>query len=284
MLFWACESGPTYDTTDLLPEGAFTAGMEGPSVDAAGNVYAVNYQEQGTIGVVSPEGEASLLVNLPDSSTGNGIRIGADGTLYVADYVGHHILKIDPDTREVSKWIHGPEFHQPNDLAMAPNGQLYASDPDWANSAGQLWMVDTADSLVLLETGMGTTNGLEVSPDGKRFYVNEAAQQRIWVYDRNSDGTLENKQLFHQFEGFELDGMRCDTQGNLYVARYGSGTVVIFSPEGEILRTVRLKGEKPTNLTFGGPEGKTVYVTLADRGCFELFEAEYPGRAWAERR
>ncbi|MEL6536349.1 MAG: SMP-30/gluconolactonase/LRE family protein [Bacteroidota bacterium] len=284
LLLLSCQPQPNRDTTDFLAEGTFTAGMEGPAVDAQGNLYAVNYQKEGTLGIVSPDGQANLFVTLPDSSTGNGIRIGEDGTLYVADYVGHHILKVNPETREVSRWIYGPGFHQPNDLAMAPNRQLYASDPDWANSTGQLWMVDTSDSLVLLETGMGTTNGLEVSPDGLRFYVNEAKQQRIWVYDRLPDGRLENKRLFYQFTGHELDGMRCDTQGNLYVARYGSGTVVVFSPEGEIIRTVQLKGEKPTNLAFGGPEGKTVFVTLADRGCFEVFEAPYPGRAFVERK
>ena len=74
-----------------------------------------------------------------------------------------------------------------------------------------------------------------------------------------------------------MDGMRCDEKGNLYVTRYDKGTVAIVSPEGNIIKEIQLKGKKPSNIAFGGEKGKTCFVTMADRGCFEAFEADHAG-------
>ena len=127
---------------------------------------------------------------LPAGSTGNGLRFGADGTMYVADYTGHNVLAIDPATRAVRVFAHLDGAHQPNDIALAPDGTLYASDPDWANDGGQLWRIDRAGRAQRLESGMGTTNGIEVGPDGRRLYVNESVQRKVWAYDIAADGTI----------------------------------------------------------------------------------------------
>src|SRR5438034_10031293 len=74
---------------------SFTAGIEGPNCDKDGNVYAVNYEKEQTIGKVTPEGKAEIFVTLPGKSTGNGIVFDRDGFMYVADYMAHNILKID---------------------------------------------------------------------------------------------------------------------------------------------------------------------------------------------
>ncbi len=75
-----------------------------------------------------------------------------------------------------------------------------------------------------------------------------------------------------------MDGMKCDKLGNLYVTRYGKGTIAVLSPQGNLLREVQMKGKKTSNLTFGGKEGKTVFVTLQDRKCIEIFESEIAGK------
>ena len=72
--------------------------------------------------------------------------------------------------------------------------------------------------------------------------------------------------------------MRCDKKGNLYVCRYDAGKVVVLNPEAEVIREVILKGKKPSNITFGGEEHRSCFVTLADRGCFETFQADFPGK------
>jgi len=173
---------------------------------------------------------------------------------------------------------------QPNDLAIAPNGTIYLSDPNWAESTGRLWMVNASKEIILLEDNMGTTNGIEVSPDGKKLYVNESVQRNVWQYDINTDGTLSNKTKFMAFDDFGMDGMRCDVKGNLYITRYDKGTVVIVSPDKKIIKEVQLTGKKPSNITFGGANGKTCFVTMADRGCFETFQALNPGAVWKNKK
>ena len=266
------------ETIDLLPEGTFTNGIEGPATDKSGNLSAVTYGKEGTIGIVRPDGSHECFVTLPEGSTGNGIRFNKAGEMLVADYTGHNILKVDMKTKGISVYAHEPKMNQPNDIALAPNGNLYASDPDWPNKKGQLWLVTPDGKVTLLEGDMGTTNGIDISPDGKKLYVNESAQLKVWVYDIKQDGTLKNKTLFYTFEGFGMDGIRCDVKGNLYLCRYEKGTVALINPKGKLIREIQLKGKKPSNITFGGPDNRRCFVTLQDRGCFETFTAEYPGR------
>lgn len=255
---------------DLLPEWTFTKGIEGPAIDKAGNLYAVNIFKQGTIGVVSPAGEASLYVTLPEGSVGNGIRFDKAGFMYIADYTKHNILKVNPATKEISVFSHNPAMNQPNDIALClKTGRLYASDPNWKETTGKLWLITAKGETVLLEENIGTTNGVEVSPDGRLLYINESIQRNVWVYDIKKDGTVENKRLFTTFPDFGMDGMRCDSAGNLYITRHGKGTIAIFSPRGVLLREIQLKGKLCSNIVLSHDE-KTAYITMADRGIFEI--------------
>ena len=168
---------------EFTPVNGFTSGIEGPACDTAGNLYAVNYARQHTIGKVTPDGTASVFVELPTGSIGNGIRFNSEGFMFIADYTNHNVLKVDMNTREISVHAHEPTMNQPNDLAIGANDMLYASDPNWAETTGQIWRVDTDGKVTLLEADMGTTNGIEVSPDEKILYVNESAQRNVWAYD-----------------------------------------------------------------------------------------------------
>ncbi len=268
---------------DFTEPGLFTRGIEGPACDAAGNVYAVNFQKQGTIGIVSPDGKASLFVELPEGSIGNGIRFNRAGDMFIADYPQHNVLKVDMATRTVSVFAHEPTMHQPNDLAICDDDTLFASDPDWANSAGQVWRIDTDGSVARIATDMGTANGIEVSPDQRTLYVAESRQRRIVRIALDAQHNAVTRDELIAFEDHGLDGMRCDIDGNLYVTRHGKGTIAIVSPEGKVLREIATTGKTPSNLAFGGPDGRQVYITLADRGCIETFRADRPGRSWAMR-
>ena len=268
-VFFSCQKEVKNKSEDFTKENLFTNGIEGPAVDSKGNLYAVNFKEQGTIGLVNKKGIPSLFVKLPKGSVGNGIRFDTDDNMYIADYTNHTILLIKKGTKKAIIYAQDSTLNQPNDIAIAPNGTLYASDPNWKEKTGKLWLIKNR-KFVLLEKNMGTTNGIEVSPNGKKLYVNESVQRIIWVYDIHSDGTIHNKQLFAQFQDFGLDGMRCDDNGNLFVCRYNKGTVIVLSPEGKKIREIILKGKKPSNITFSNDK-KQCFVTLADRGCFELF-------------
>lgn len=278
-----CPADELFTATPLTAPNLFTAGIEGPACDRAGNVYAVNFERQQTIGKVSPDGQAELFVTLPGNSTGNGIVFDAAGIMYVADYVGHNILRIDPATKAVTVYAHNPKMNQPNDVALAPNGIIYASDPNWSEKTGQIWMATTDGTLTRVAADMGTTNGIEVSPDGQTLYVNESVQRNIWAFPIRDDGTLGEKRLLKQYPDFGFDGMRVDVDGNLYVTRHGKGTVAVVTPAGEQIREIDVLGKNPTNLCFGGPDGKTVYVTEVDQRRLVQFRVDRPGLAWQRR-
>jgi sugar lactone lactonase YvrE len=177
-------------------------------------------------------------------------------------------------------FAHNDAMNQPNDLAIALDGTLYASDPNWKAGTGQLWRIDRDGKTERLAEGMGTTNGIEVSPDGKNLYVNESVQRNVWVFDLTAEKKLANKRLLRKFEDFGFDGMRCDVDGNLYITRHGKGTVVKLSPKGEILKEIDVLGSKPSNLCFGGLDGRTVYVTEVEHQRLVEFRVDRPGLEW----
>jgi sugar lactone lactonase YvrE len=274
------EKEKLFAATPLTAEKVFTAGIEGPACDARGNIYVVNYAKQQTIGKITPEGKGEVWVTLPGKSTGNGIVFDRKGMMYVADYVGHNVLRIDPKTRKITVYAHNGRMHQPNDLAIAPDGTLYASDPDWNHGTGQVWRIDLRGKTSQVAEKMGTTNGIEVSPDGKTLYVNESVQRNLWAFDIGKDGSLSRKRLLKKFPDYGFDGMRCDVDGNLYISRYGKGTVAVVSPAGKVLREIDVLGEAPSNLCFGGPDGRTVYVTEVKKQRLVQFRVDRPGLAW----
>jgi sugar lactone lactonase YvrE len=130
-VYAAADPEPLFISTPLTAEGAFTEGIEGPACDAQGNIYAVNFARQQTVGKVTPEGKGTVYLELPGKSVGNGIRFNRQGIMFIADYAGHNVLRVDLHTRAITVFAHEDRMNQPNDLALAPDGTIYASDPDW---------------------------------------------------------------------------------------------------------------------------------------------------------
>lgn len=267
-----------YQATDFTAENLFTKNCEGPKVDKKGNLYVVNFEKNGTVGLVHADGKVELYVNLPEGSTANAIQFNKKGEMLLADFTGHNILKVDPKTKRISIFTHNDSFNQPNDICINKKDQLFASDPNWKESSGKIWRIDPNGKTVLLAENMGTTNGIELSPDEKILYVNESVQRSIWAFDVDDTGAVSNKRKFFDFPDFGMDGMKCDKAGNLYVTRYDKGTIAIISPEGKLIREVQMKGKKTSNITFGGKDKKTCFVTLQDRRCVETFRSEVAGR------
>lgn len=269
-----------YQSVDWVANGVFTQGIEGPAVDAYGNLYAVNYQQNGTIARISGKNKVEQFIRLPKHSIGNGIRFDKQGNMYIADYVNHNILIINTEKpgaawiKKVNVYAHSPAMNQPNDIAITEHGIIFASDPDWSKGDGNLWRVGKDRQVVLLESSMGTTNGIAVSPNNNFLYVNESVQRNVWQYQLDNDGNVSHKKLLIKFADFGLDGMRTDLQGNLYIARYGKGVIAVVSPQGKLLREIKLKGKFPTNVAFGGNNGKQVFVTMQKRGAIESFLIE----------
>jgi len=233
---------------------------------------------------VTPLGEGKIFIEMPEGQTANAIRFDSKEQMFVADYTGHNILKYNDEEKQLEIFAHNSNMNQPNDIAIMDNDIIFASDPNWAENTGQMWRINLDGSTTLLEKNMGTTNGIEVSPDQKTLYVNESNQLKIWAYDLSPTGEVSNKRLFKSFEEGGLDGMRCDIQGNIYLTRWSNGVILKLSPDAQILEEIQLTGKRPTNLAFGGEDGKTVYVTEAERGVLEYFRVESPGRSWVLRQ
>ncbi|HTH57872.1 MAG TPA: SMP-30/gluconolactonase/LRE family protein [Cyclobacteriaceae bacterium] len=267
-----------YQAKDLTAENLFTKNCEGPKVDKRGNLFVVNFEENGTVGLVHPDGKVERYVTLPVGSTANAIQFNKKGEMLLADFSGHNILKVDTKTKRVSFFVHSEAFNQPNDICINKKDQLFASDPNWKESTGKIWRIDPDGKTVLLAENMGTTNGIELSPDEKILYVNESIQRTIWAFDVDASGNINNKRKFFDFPDFGMDGMKCDKAGNLYVTRYDKGVIAIISPNGKLIREVQMKGKKTSNITFGGKDKRTCFVTLQDRKCVETFRSEIPGK------
>jgi sugar lactone lactonase YvrE len=279
-----------FESRQLTPPGEYTFGIEGPAVDAAGNLYAVNHLRQGTIGKVAAGAERSeLFAELPAGSVGVSIRFDR-ARMYVADYKGHNIFVLEPGATAPRVYFHSDAFNQPNDMALARDGTIYASDPHWKRRDGQVWRI-VPDG----ETGrgepmigprkLGTTNGIDLSPDEKTLYVGESETREIWAY-RIDGGKLAAPRLVRKFADHSLDGLRTDIDGRIYVARILKGTVEVLTADGKTVREIALRASEPTNLAFGGPDGRTVYVTQRKGGFIETFRVDRPGREfclWRER-
>lgn len=276
---FAQQGAPTlFKATDHTAENLFTNNIEGPAFDKKGNLYVVNFQQDGTIGLVKPDGTVSLFVTLPQGSTANSIQFDRKGNMYLADFTGHNVLKVERKSRKISVHVHRDDFNQPNDLCINSKDQLFASDPNWKESTGKIWRIDPDGKATLQDGNMGTTNGITLSPDEKTLYVNESVQRKIWAFDVDASGNISNKRLFAEFPDFGFDGMKCDKKGNLYVTRYGKGTIAALSPDGKQIREIALKGKRCSNLVFGGKKGREVFVTLQDRKGIEKFLNDIPGR------
>ncbi len=302
-----------FQSKRITQQSSFGRNIEGPSVDAAGNLYIPNFGANGKIGKMAPgatelEPFADLNPTPPPEkiSIGNGTRFDREGRMYIADFNRHNIFVILAGERKprpyFSPGANQPKFNQPNDLAIAADGTLYASDPlmrppTGTPKFGQIWRItrgsdDKGHGEVMTTTRpgrMGTTNGLDLSPDGKTLYVSESSTRQLWSYRLDGNKLVDHK-MIHQFgmnPAEDVDGLRTDVDGRIFLARPAGRKITIVTiipatpgnPQRAELRDVPTVGIGPTNLTFGGPDGKTVFVTQTEDGGFiESFRTDRPGR------
>jgi signal peptidase len=276
----------TFLSRPVTPAGEYTFGIEGPAVDRKGDLYVANFVKQGTIGrLAAGSSRSELFATLPEGSVSSAIRFDRDGRMFVADYKKHNIFLIGANGTSIETYFHSDDFNQPNDLTIATDGTIYASDPHWKHRDGQIWRIaKTADGSIRGERmqadrPMSTTNGIDLSPDGKTLYVGESDTSEIWSY-RIDGARLLAPKLVKKFADFSIDGLRTDVDGRLFVARILKGTIAVLSPTGVVEREIKLSAKEPTNLAFGGADGKTIFVTQRHGGLIESFRADRAGREY----
>jgi gluconolactonase len=249
---------------------------EGPVFDRKGNLFAVDV-DTGNISKISPEGQVKIFVNTGGGP--NGAKFHANGDLYVADRQ-RGIISITPDG-EIQVMVdhcQGKKLHGPNDLIFDSKGNLYFTDPHGSSAEtpfGCVYRFSCSGELTCLASGLAFPNGIVLSRDEDYLFVADTRKNRVVRYVLSPP---VRSYIFSQLSGgWGPDGMAFDVVGNLYVAHYGGGDVIILNPKGEIVERVPVGGGHPTNVAFGGPDRKTVYVTETETGSIYRFNADYPG-------
>ena len=218
----------------------------------------------------------------------NGTIGSPAGNLLVCDMFGHRVIEVDPDTGDVLgvalDRVDGKAIDGPNDLVMDSRGGMYVTDPQFTPEAQksqpgkQVYYVPAeGPPRVVIPAGeYAMPNGVEVSPDGKTFYVNntwfQPGENFVWAYDIQSDGSLARKRKFavlnltpevlgDERPGFRFDsradGMAVDTDGRIYVCTLSG--VQIFDRTGVYVGTIWCP-QYPVSCTFGGDRGDVLYM------------------------
>jgi hypothetical protein len=112
---------------------------------------------------------------------------------------------------------------------------------------------------------MAKPNGIITSLDDSLLYISDSDSTLWMVYPLNADGSVGNGSVFFRPSTSDTrvpDGMTMDENGNLYLT--GLGGLWIVSPQGTQLDFVAIP-ENSSNVTFGGSEGKTLYITCQNK-------------------
>jgi gluconolactonase len=249
---------------------------EGPAFDRDGNLFVVNV-ESGDISKISPEGRVKTFINTGGAP--NGARFHIQGDLYVADR-RKGIIAVSPqgEMRVIVDHHQGKTLNGPNDLLFDSQGNLYFTDPHESSAEkpiGCVYRVSSDGKITCLAERLAFPNGLALSPDEKYLFVADTRKNRILRYVLASP---VRSYLFSQLNGgWGPDGMAFDLAGNLYVAQYGGGVVLVLDPRGEIVERITVGGLFPTNVAFGGPDRRTLYVTEVETGSVYSFITDCPG-------
>jgi gluconolactonase len=171
----------------------------------------------------------------------------------------------------------GKRLNAPNDMIATRDGGLYFSDPAFSLPGGPrgpmqetpyqgVYHVSKAGKLTLVNSDFLQPNGIALSVDEKTLYLTDTAGPDVWAFDVNADGTLSNKRNFAHYvrnpnvRG-SVDGIKVDARGNIWTTMPGG--VEIITPEGKVLGRIWM-GQHASNVAFGGPDGKTVFITGGD--------------------
>ncbi len=270
----------------LLPDGSWLCVEMGP--------------DRGCVTHLSPDGQTKRVI----AKTGrpNGLAVDKDGFIWVAESATPSLLRLTMDG-EVEVFLtecDGEPFLFPNDLAFGPDGALYMTDsgilfeefapggkvrPDYMDvyPDGRVYRIDVQTREVKkLDTGIRFTNGIAFGPDDN-LYVNETLTGMVYRYQWK-DGEVGEREDFGNVvdpegpEGIKgPDGMKFGANGHLYVTVITQGDVTVLGPDGAVVERIKTEGNFPTNLVFGPPGSKKIYVTEDQRGTIEVFDVDTDG-------
>jgi gluconolactonase len=244
--------------------------IEGPSFDADGNLYIVDIPF-GRIFKITPDAEWSLVVEY--EGWPNGLKIGSDGRILVADY-SHGIMELDAKGGRMKPLLtsrNSESFRGCNDLHIAKNGDIYFTDQGQTglhDPTGRVYRLSTSGRLdCLIDTGI-SPNGLVLDPAEAVLFVAMTRDNAVWRMPFMKDGSVSKVGRFCTLFGPSgPDGMTMDSAGRLFVAHASLGHVFVFAPNGELIARIKsCAGPTCTNVAIGGNNHDRLFITESATG------------------
>ena len=204
------------------------------------------------------------------------LSVREQGGLLVATDAG--FWAYGPDNGEVTQLAPDPEPDLPrnrlNDSRCDRQGRFWAGsmhDPTSDKvAAGRLHRLDHDLTVSTFLEGLGVSNGLAFSPDGRTMYHADTWAETVWAYDYDPDGGVPSGRRvlaeFHDLPG-RPDGAAVDESGCYWVALARGGLLVRVSPRGERDRLVSVPVSAPTMVAFGDSGLDAMYVTTMGSGA-----------------
>lgn len=257
--------------------------LEGPSFDRDGNLWCVDIPN-GRVFRVTPDGRFDLVAEY--DGWPNGLKIHRDGRIFIADYK-HGIMLLDPVSGKVTPYLvraNLERFKAVNDLFFARNGDLYFTDQGMTgmhDPTGRVFRVHADGRVECLLDNVPSPNGLVMNLDETMLFLAVTRGNCVWRVPLRRDGGVAKVGIYIQLSGGwgGPDGLALDEAGGLAVAHVGLGTVWVFDARGEPKYRVRSCAEShTTNVAYGGPDGRTLFITESGSGTILKARLETAGK------
>jgi gluconolactonase len=267
--------------------------LEGPAADADGNLF---FSDIAGNRILKMDAKGVVTTFRADSGRTNGNCFDGEGRLISCEGGEQgpgrrRMVRTDMKTGQVTvltEKYDGKRYNSPNDVCVDSKGRIWFTDPRYGDRSDLemdvegVYRIDPDGKVtrVLTQKDVDRPNGICVTPDAKTLYVIDShpkpgGNRKIWAFAIQADGSLKDRRLVYDFgKGRGGDGMRLDVKGNIWVAaginfpRGNPGEtldvpagVYVISPEGKLLGRIPIQEDLITNVTFGGKDLKTLYVT-----------------------
>lgn len=197
----------------------------------------------------------------------NGNTLDRQGRLVSCEHGTHRVSRMESNGKVVTlaDRFEGKRLNSPNDVVVKSDGAIYFTDPPFGVKRGEkeldfqgvFRIAPDGKTLTVVAQDFAKPNGLAFSPDEKILYINDTQNGHIRAFDVAADGSLGNGRILTA-EAPNADGMKVDSEGNIYCACKPG--VLVFDRTGKLLHTYPLP-DQPTNVAFGGADGKTLFIT-----------------------